>query len=1211
MAETHVVQELQFEIAFDDEEQAWDTQQRASDFVQQRALSIVEEAFDELHAAGRVLRVESLELDLGAVDPEQLETQWAERLREQLRLALARLQDEAAAAGEAALSAEPARWQSREQAELEALMHFLRHGRHAWGVPASTDPRELAQRVWQHSADQLLGALRQAPRRAPLVARLVQQFEPAWLQVLERALWPAAHRTPWPEAGALAQQRLLRALGGAGVPERRSPQPLPRAGDAADPPPAAAGATRNDIRRLRVLLMDDAPSLSEEELHALLTLWHRLERQDPAGLRQTLTQWGARVRVRRRIAQLWPQALLQRVPALWWGDADSPLWQARLGLASTETDPPASTAAGSDRRVRWERALAQLFLGEGAAAQGAGGAEAEAATLLQQGDDAPTQPTQTTAAARHQARVAEALSRRWSAREAVALADLACQALPRAWQDEDAPRASREERVQWALQAASPAGRARLQGTEGHANGPAAARHVAQTWWLRLALQQGRSPVALWAAVQAPPAVLAARPGGLDPGLAEDPDAARCRAWRQFLPAAAGLPGVVLAALQSLAATQAAGARPADSQAADSQPADPVRADPEPADARALSAAVSRLVRAASASWSADVTAPPQDLGPVLQAELSVLLQSEQARAHWAATLDARAWHDLMTLWMPAAEAQVLSAEWARAAASDAARLHSLKLDWLARVSSQHSPMASVLTGVGADAAAPPRPTLQRSAQRGRLRRELGSTLETPAARAAFLASLDPAAWLRVLGLSLPAPEAALLDAALETLGSSWRARARAAPALGDATANLQLRLREQALLALAWTPRAAAAAPPARGTLGPLARQALAQAARWCAWFFGQHGLGAAHEPASGATRAPVGLGVEGPPAERGGPDGDGEVQSAVAALRGAGEVDTAAWLRLARRGAAPLRDAPSAQQVLAYELEVPLAAQRLAAALEPAALLQVLQWLRPAEAVALQALWPRLLGSAAADPSRWPLRARAVLRGLFEEGRVLDPESLLRRAEAAVAVQAAEASLGSSVVSTLVQSSSPSPLPSTAAEEPWMLDRPDEPLFIGNAGLVLATPYLPRLFEMLGLVRDKAFASPDGAARAVLLCEYLVSGEASAPEPLLALNKLVCGLPLAAPVPRAIELLPQEREAIEGLLQALITHWTALGKTSVAGLRQTFLQREGRLEHSDEAWQLQVQPQTFDMLLDRLPWGYTPVRFPWMPEVLHVHWR
>jgi hypothetical protein len=174
-----------------------------------------------------------------------------------------------------------------------------------------------------------------------------------------------------------------------------------------------------------------------------------------------------------------------------------------------------------------------------------------------------------------------------------------------------------------------------------------------------------------------------------------------------------------------------------------------------------------------------------------------------------------------------------------------------------------------------------------------------------------------------------------------------------------------------------------------------------------------------------------------------------------------------------------------------------------------------------------------------------------------------------------------------------------------------PWAPPDAGEPAFIGNAGLVLLTPYLERLFTMLKLVQDKAFVDAAAAVRTTLLMQYLVTGQAAAAEPELALNKLLCGLPLATPVPPSVDLTDQERDAAAGLLQAVIAHWSALGSTSVEGLRQTFLQREGRLDHANEAWQLQVAPQAFDMLLDRLPWGYSTVKFPWMQELIHVQWR
>jgi hypothetical protein len=167
------------------------------------------------------------------------------------------------------------------------------------------------------------------------------------------------------------------------------------------------------------------------------------------------------------------------------------------------------------------------------------------------------------------------------------------------------------------------------------------------------------------------------------------------------------------------------------------------------------------------------------------------------------------------------------------------------------------------------------------------------------------------------------------------------------------------------------------------------------------------------------------------------------------------------------------------------------------------------------------------------------------------------------------------------------------------------------DETIYIGNAGLVLAGPYLPRLLTRLGLLVDDRFANEAAARRAVQVLQVVVDGRPETPEHRLALNKLLCGVPQATPVAREIELTAAEQHAITSLLEALIGHWTALGRTSVQGLRESFLQREGALRRTDEGWRLLVMSRPFDMLLDRLPWGFRTCRFPWMDQVLHVDWR
>jgi len=164
---------------------------------------------------------------------------------------------------------------------------------------------------------------------------------------------------------------------------------------------------------------------------------------------------------------------------------------------------------------------------------------------------------------------------------------------------------------------------------------------------------------------------------------------------------------------------------------------------------------------------------------------------------------------------------------------------------------------------------------------------------------------------------------------------------------------------------------------------------------------------------------------------------------------------------------------------------------------------------------------------------------------------------------------------------------------------------------IYIANAGIVIVGPYLPRLFAMLGLANKDAFTNLSCAHRAIHLIQYIVTRSTMTPEPMLVLNKILCGLPVTAPIPLEIDLRAQEQTAIDDMLAAIIAHWKAIGRTSIAGLRESFLQRAGRLVFSDDAWRLRVESRSFDMLLDRLPWGYGTVKYPWMKRVLHVDWR
>lgn len=166
-------------------------------------------------------------------------------------------------------------------------------------------------------------------------------------------------------------------------------------------------------------------------------------------------------------------------------------------------------------------------------------------------------------------------------------------------------------------------------------------------------------------------------------------------------------------------------------------------------------------------------------------------------------------------------------------------------------------------------------------------------------------------------------------------------------------------------------------------------------------------------------------------------------------------------------------------------------------------------------------------------------------------------------------------------------------------------------ESIYLNNAGLVLCSPFLPRLFTLLQLTVDGQFIDQKQQNRAVLLLQYLLFQNTAFPEHEMVLNKLLCGFSTGTPIDSKIEISDKEKETLESMLPGMISNWKILGNTSPAGLRETFLIRTGKLEQKSDAWYLTVEQKGFDVLLDQLPWSYTPIKHPWMRKIIHVKWR
>lgn len=168
------------------------------------------------------------------------------------------------------------------------------------------------------------------------------------------------------------------------------------------------------------------------------------------------------------------------------------------------------------------------------------------------------------------------------------------------------------------------------------------------------------------------------------------------------------------------------------------------------------------------------------------------------------------------------------------------------------------------------------------------------------------------------------------------------------------------------------------------------------------------------------------------------------------------------------------------------------------------------------------------------------------------------------------------------------------------------------DKSIFIQNAGLVLLHPFFKNLFTETGLMINEQFTDANLLNRAVHLLQYLTNGQTEMPEYFLTLNKVLCGMPQELHSNRFVKLSETELRECDELLQAAIQHWDVLKNSSAAALQETFLQRPGKLLFSEDenAWILVIEKRGVDILLEKIPWGYSYIKHPWMQYALRVDW-
>ncbi len=1257
MNEAHVIDRLEFAVEFASEAQAFDAQPRLSAFLGRVATATIDSVFDEFSSADRILRLDRLEIDLGRVGGGDLELQWQERLRERLRAAMQR-EIHLQSSGQSPDGA----IRSRREAQFEALTGFLTDGHWSWRVPERAGVDELALRVVRDSGPQFAEWLRSAARRGRIVPRLVRQLAERQLERIVELLSPGdsrgllsalavlledarlqspahghrarARRAAWEaligsltstggSSGAVerAVHRMLTAVdalrgaGSASSPDRaRDPLggaralPIGRDSPEGEAATAASASFAAELARLRTQLHR---ALSDDAGEGLAEAWRRFRERAPALLRETLRHQGQSAEIRRRMAAMFSEPMLLEVVELFVPSERGFIQTAIRHAEEVACSEPIGPLPRHGLKGRlWEFTLTHLLVDRGSAFN----RRSYMSGLLQ------------TMAVQEEIDYGELLHAMAEAlRTSAVVTGLQRQMLQLLAELEEARLRSRTLLAAYAGTAAS----LRVDA----ADGAPAAQDTTCTEALRvlfvasLAGSDAHALAAVW-----PPALLhdaawlreellrQGQSGQVRRRMAAGlPEPALVELTELFAPHEGEFVGAAIHAMAPAAAEQLAGARDAREARQSLWEFTLTYLLVDRGSGFNKRSYVDSVLRQMAVRESIEYAQFIDAIRVALERVINPSRLQRQMRL-LIAELTTRHPHGPQPRREESGTANGADAQIAKEVPSE--RLLAALAD---RTGGEFERIRRAWAG---RAPALLRRELLRLARSASRRRRLIENL-AEAMRPALLSALVPqesefivnaidlcAAGAARAGSRIGAPPQVrnklwefTLTFVLTEQGEGFNRRSYAAFILRKLAARDGIRY-DALLHNITAVLRGMAAPGRVQGSLLHVLME-----------------LAVAESPAPAAS-----------PGARAQADGRGagtDKPSRPAAQRIPAPAKTD---RVPSRTQPHGRDnsvetlrrhaARGSIGALESALRDRGAAHRLIEASTREFLSRLLYSLRPADHYAVQRYAEGMAfacGGYATERIE-QLKWRFVFQYLFEEGRPFSAADFARRFAAYLAANLRVAAPVAWVRDLLARTASRADggdpeladaMAAAAAGEARAAATADppaaegEPIYIFNAGLVLVAPYLPRLLEALGLTADNAFIDAAAVERGIGLLQFAASGGTDCPETELVLNKILCGAELDLPVAREILLTDRERLTVEELLRAMIEHWSAIGSTSIAGLRESFLQREGRLVHRQDTWHLQVEPRPFDMLLDRLPWSFATIKYSWMKEIVHVDWR
>lgn len=169
---------------------------------------------------------------------------------------------------------------------------------------------------------------------------------------------------------------------------------------------------------------------------------------------------------------------------------------------------------------------------------------------------------------------------------------------------------------------------------------------------------------------------------------------------------------------------------------------------------------------------------------------------------------------------------------------------------------------------------------------------------------------------------------------------------------------------------------------------------------------------------------------------------------------------------------------------------------------------------------------------------------------------------------------------------------------------------ERESSGIAVQNAGLIVLHPFLKYFFVNTKIADNNGILIKGKLDLAVQSLYFLATGNENVFEGDLVFEKFICGVPLKRPIPKQSLLTDKIKAEVHVLLKEAIKNWAALKNTSPNGLRQMFIQRDGKLIQKENKYKLLVERKAQDILLEKLSWNISMVKLPWKKELIIVEW-